>query len=108
MTVRFVSFSPDDDHRPWTHWNQDLMGDWRANFYNTSEPYLRHPRLLTACGPNSRQRIEEMKARVNAKSADDGLVTFDKLPEDIQRYWAESDAAWLVADIIRHVEERHG
>ena len=106
MTVRFISFSTDDDHPPWTHCNQDLFGDWRANFYNTNEPYLRHSRMLSACGPNARQHIGEMKSQVEVRAAADDLVTFDRLPEEIQRYWAESDAAWLVADIVRHVKER--
>ncbi len=94
----------DDDGRPWSHWNQDPLGGWWANFYNTSEPYMRHRRIVDGCGPGAAQRLEALKAEVDAKAAADGLVTFDKLPEDVQRYWAEADAAWLLADISRHLK----
>lgn len=103
MATRFISFSPGDEELPWTHWNQDVLGDWRANFYNTNEPYLRHRRSVTDCGPNVRERLEKMKAEVDAKAAADGLVTFDKLPKEIQEYWAESDANWLLHDILSHL-----
>lgn len=107
--VRFVSFTPDDGELPpWTHWNQDVLGDWRANFYTPSPPYVRHPTTVTGCGPNATQRLKEMRARVDDDMAEKGYVTFDKLSEEARKYWAEADASWLVADIVRHVAERDG
>lgn len=105
--MALVSLGPTErESEPWTHWSQDVMGDWRANFYTPVQPYLRRAMSVTGCGPNVRQRMEDMKLRADADMAAKGYVTFDKLPVEAQEYWAEADALWLVFNILSHLAER--
>lgn len=98
MAVQFISFSSDDGNREWALWSHDLCDTGlRANFYTPTEPYLR--RHVTVSH-------KEMTAEAERRERERGYVSFDELSEDAQRYWVESDAAWLTDSILRHIYER--